>query len=74
MKPKPSWQIRRSGVTQRDGSQRWDQAYQLLLRWASASEAGTPETPIYTTEEEPHDGSGSLCPSLHQTATTVADD
>jgi hypothetical protein len=74
MKPKPSWQIRRSGVTQRDGSQRWDQAYQQLLRWASASEAGTPGMPVYTTEEEPYDGSSSLCPSLHQPTTTAADD
>ena len=28
------WHVRRTGVPMETGQQRWDQAYQLLLRWA----------------------------------------
>ncbi len=38
MKSKPSWQVRRTGITQRDGRRRWDEAYQLLLHWAVETE------------------------------------
>ena len=46
MRSKPFWQIRRNGVAQGNGSQQWDDAYQLLLRWATASEAGPPLPPV----------------------------
>ena len=74
MPPKPSWQIRRSGVAQRDGSQRWDDAYQLLLGWATASASGLPPMPVSPSEETPDDGSSTLCASLDQSATTAPDD
>lgn len=31
------WQVRRMGVPTATGQQRWDRAYQLLLRWATTS-------------------------------------
>src|SRR5262245_52875146 len=74
MPPKPSWQIRRSGVAQRDGSQRWDDAYQLLLGSAPASASGLAPMPVATSEENPYDGSSALCARLDQSATTAPDD
>jgi hypothetical protein len=46
----PSWQIKRSGVAQHDGSHRWDDAYQLLLRWVTAAEVAPPPLPVSTPE------------------------
>ena len=73
MKSKPSWQVRRTGIAQRDGRRRWDEAYQLLLRWAVETEGGGLSTLAHPIEEEPH-GSGPLCTSLNQPATAAADD
>jgi hypothetical protein len=33
---KREWQISRTTIAHPNGQQRWDQAYQLLLRWAQA--------------------------------------
>lgn len=74
MKPQPSWQIRRSGIAQRDGSQRWDHAYQLLLRWATTSMGVGPSlASSLDPEENRYDGSGLVCSSLHQSATPATD-
>ena len=27
------WQVTRRGISKRDGQQRWDRAYQVLLQW-----------------------------------------
>ena len=32
----PTWTVRRQPGPRRDGDRRWDQAYQLLVRWAAA--------------------------------------
>ena len=73
MKSKPSWQVRRTGSTLRDGSRRWDEVYQLLLHWLVETEGGGLSTLVPPLEEEPH-GSGPLCTSLNQPATAAADD
>ena len=73
MKSKPSWQVRRTGITQRDGRRRWDEAYQILLHWVVETEGGGLSTLTHPLEEEPH-GSGSLCTRLNQPATAAADD
>jgi hypothetical protein len=74
MPSKPSWQIRRSGIAQRDGYKRWDQAYQLLLCWATTStDVGPPPAPISDPEEKPYDGSSLVCSGLHQPTTPATD-
>lgn len=73
MKSKPSWQVRRTGIAQRDGSRRWDEAYQRLLHWVVKTEGGGLSTLPHPLEEEPH-GSGLICPRLNQSATAAADD
>jgi hypothetical protein len=73
MKSKPSWQVRRTGIAQRDGSRRWDETYQLLLHWVVKTEGGGLSTLTHPLEEEPH-GSGPICPRLNQSATAAADD
>jgi hypothetical protein len=73
MKSKPSWQVRRTGIAQRDGNRRWDEAYQLLLHWVVKTEGGGLSTLTHPLEEEPH-GSGPICPRLNQSATAAADD
>jgi hypothetical protein len=43
------WHLRRTGVPTATGQQRWDRAYQLLLRWAvtpPSPPAEVPEPPI----------------------------
>ena len=32
-----TWQVRRTGVPTATGQQRWDRAYQLLLRWTATN-------------------------------------
>jgi hypothetical protein len=73
MKSKPSWQVRRTGITLRDGSRRWDEAYQLLLHWPVETEGGGRSTLVPSLEEESH-GSGPLGPRLPQPTTAAADD
>lgn len=41
---KRQWQARRTAITAPDGRQRWDQAYQLLLRWAMTAPSAAAET------------------------------
>jgi hypothetical protein len=38
---RPTWHVRRTGAETPTGQQRWDQAYQLLLRWAMTPPAPT---------------------------------
>src|SRR5215213_3091107 len=58
-----TWRIRRSTVEQPDGQDRWDRAYQLLLRWAT-------EVP----REGEDDASSVLRPGVDGAAAAGADD
>ncbi len=37
-----TWRVRRTGAPAAAGQQRWDRAYQLLLKWAATSPAPAP--------------------------------
>src|SRR5690242_13362060 len=60
------WRIRRQGVAIPDALQRWDRAYQNLLRWSQLSERATREQADHASQpqqEVPDDGArGDLCP------------
>ena len=58
---KRQWQVRRTTVEVPQGQQRWDQVYQLLLRWA-------------LTDEEVLRARSGVCPRLDDTAGAAADD
>jgi hypothetical protein len=73
MRSKPSWQVCRTALTQRDGRRRWDEVYQLLLHWVMAEEANSLSVRSQLMEEAPH-GSCPVCPRLYQPATTATDD
>ncbi len=45
MRRQHTWYVRRTGVPTATGQQRWDRAYQLLLRWAAASPPVPAERP-----------------------------
>jgi uncharacterized protein (UPF0548 family) len=73
MKPKPSWQVSRSGIARSDGERRWDYAYQFLLHWAMETDTGT--QPVSSTPaQEDHHGNRSVCPSLDQPPAADPDD
>jgi hypothetical protein len=72
MKSKPAWQVHRTGITQRDGRRRWDEAYQLLRPWAVEAEGGCRSVLVPPLEEPAH-GSGPVCPRLHPPAPAAAD-
>jgi uncharacterized protein (UPF0548 family) len=66
------WQIRRHLVAMPDGQQRWDRAYQALLRW---TEAGT-VLAVTTNEREKgagRDARSGVCAGLHAAAGPSAD-
>ncbi len=65
-----AWQVHRDTVARPDGPQRWDRAYQLLLRWAA--EAST--TPAATTPQEEDNADRPLCAGLDQPPATDAHD
>jgi hypothetical protein len=62
---KRGWRVRRAVVEHPDGQRRWDQAYQLLLRWTMAA---TPS------QEEGDDASRVLRARLNGAPTAGADD
>jgi uncharacterized protein (UPF0548 family) len=66
------WQVRRATVVQHDGERRWDYAYQFLLQWAMAHDAGSHPAPSHH-QEEPH-GSRSLRPGVNDASTTAPND
>jgi hypothetical protein len=69
------WQIRRTTLEIHNGQQRWDQAYQLLLRWAQTnpSPAGS-ETPSALPHQEVFHASSHLCAGLDIPSSPAADD
>jgi hypothetical protein len=52
-----TWTVRRQLSPRRDGERRWDQAYQLLVRWAG--EGGLPGLTLIA--EEVPDARGGVC-------------
>lgn len=71
---KREWQINRTTVAQANGQQRWDQAYQLLLRWAQAHPpaAATP-LPAPPSQEVSHASSG-VRTGVDEPSSSAADD
>ena len=61
-----TWQVHRDSVAHPDGQRRWDQAYQLLLRWAADILVAQP--PAVTQEDD--DAYRLVCPGLDQSSTT----
>ncbi len=69
---KRQWQTRRTAVATATGQQRWDQAYQLLLPWATTQ----PEVQVLppTNRGEATDAHSDLRPRLDDAAGAAADD
>src|ERR687884_633020 len=59
-----TWQVRRTTSEQPDGQARWDQAYQLLLRWTLAA------MPPEVEEGGATDASSVLCARVDGAAAT----
>lgn len=70
---KRQWQVRRATVATTTGQQRWDQAYQFLLQWATA-QAGEAAGAAPPTREEAADARSDLRPRLDDAAGAAADD
>jgi hypothetical protein len=55
MRRQRTWRVRRTGVAMAAGQQRWDRAYQLLLRWATTRPSAPAEPPALSIlREVPH--------------------
>ncbi len=68
---KRQWQVRRGTAQCPDARQRWDRAYQSILRWSL--EAGRASGPSENGKEEYHAGSG-LRPGFDLSAGQTPDD
>lgn len=69
---KRQWQTRRTAVATASGQQRWDQAYQLLLQWATTQPEVAMSPPA--DREEATDARSDLLPRLDDAAGAAADD
>jgi len=69
---KRQWQTRRTAVATPTGQQRWDQAYQLLVQWATTAPGAV--VPPRTNREEATDARSDLRPRLDDAAGAAADD
>ncbi len=69
---KRQWQTRRTAVATATGQQRWDQAYQLLLQWATTAPGSV--VPPRANREEATDARSDLRPRLDDAAGAAADD
>ncbi len=70
---KRQWQVRRTTVATTTGQQRWDQAYQLLLQWATVL-AGAATVAAPPRREEAADARSDLRAGLDDPAGAAADD
>ena len=62
-----TWQVRRETSEQPDGQDRWDRAYQLVLRWAAPSvSAGAGSARAAQEQEGAPDASGVVCAGVHR--------
>jgi len=71
---KRQWHIRRTIVATSNGQQCWDQAYQLLLRWAQADAPAAQDPPPALPCQEVSHASSSLCTSIDVPSSPAADD
>jgi hypothetical protein len=69
---KTVWQVRRTTRAGADGERRGDYAYQFLLQWVMADDAGGRPALVHYKKEAAH-GNRSVCPSLDQPSTPYAD-
>jgi uncharacterized protein (UPF0548 family) len=69
---KRQWQTRRTAVATATGQQRWDQAYQLLLQWATTQPEAVAPPPA--DREEVSDARSDLLPRLDDATGAAADD
>ena len=69
---KRQWRIRRTTASQVNGQQRWDQAYQLLLRWTCPTPPDPTEAASTPTQEVDHARS-DLWTSVNLPASAGAD-
>lgn len=67
-----NWKVVRSLTPQPDGVRRWDNAYQLLVRWTLEQESGTKT--ISTRSLEESNGNRLVYPSIDPSPTANADD
>jgi hypothetical protein len=68
---KRRWRVRRGAVERPDARQRWDQAYQSILRWSLENEQT--RAPGANGKEEYHE-SGGIRPGLDLSAGQTPDD
>ena len=68
MRQRRSWRVQRTGVMAPTGQQRWDQAYQLLLRWATTDQAAPAGSPVAVSLPEMSRAHSDLRPGLDQPA------
>ena len=74
MRRQRTWRVRRTGVAMATGQQRWDRAYQLLLRWATTSPSVPAEpSALSTLREVPH-ADRDLQPGLDPPSGRASDD
>jgi hypothetical protein len=70
---KRHWQVHRRSVQRPDARQRWDRAYQSVLRWTLESEL-LASNPSANGKEEYHHAGSSLRPGLDLKAGQAPDD
>jgi hypothetical protein len=66
------WHVKRTTIARHDGQRRWDYAYQFLLQWVFASEAG-PMVARSDQQEDAHER-GRICAHLDQSSTANPND
>lgn len=72
---KRRWHVYREAVERPDARQRWDQAYQAILRWSLENEqARAPRTKASVNGKEEYHESGGICPGLDLSAGQARDD
>ena len=69
---KRAWKKRRCLVQQQDAAHRWDQVYQLLLRWNSSTELE--EFALIPEQKELKDENSNICACVNPETSSVAND
>ena len=71
---KRQWRIRRTTVMQVNGQQRWDQAYQNLLRWTCPTPDPRSQTgPASPPTQEASHASSDLCAGVNLSSSAGTD-